>query len=771
MTIWPEHLAHLLDEGFTPDQIPQLETWGVRSITQEEAERLGFKTKDIYGRYASSSGLLMPYTRSFAQLRCDRPPIRSNGEPAKYLTAIGSTSQAFRPVPDPRVWTEGFKDGGAGTLQGKIPTGALAGVSHYRKALRPGSGAVMLFDADGWLNHQVFSQLVHAGVYLKGKIQLVPKIDGEPKAGLCEYFKAGHTAQDYKKLIDAAMKPEAFLLELPLHWQNLPARKLGACVRSILKLAAMYLPDLEQEQLVSILAEHTRFSFKTLRAELTKQQKLAARKKREAGDRPEPTNEIALQFKKVEKLLGKRLRLNTLTQQIELDGAPFPMRRMRLKLATEYDLGLRREDAEEFVRELAERNAYSPVVQYLEAVYQKYGKEADLQKILEDFALRYFGQSAPIYNTFVVKTLIQAVARALDPGCRAESALILQGGQGCGKTSFFRTLASAEWFDDSLGSASDKDERLKLHRTWFVEWGELESVFKRRDVSQVKNFITSVADNLRPPYGREVERMPRHSVICGTTNLDEFLSDSTGNRRFWVIRCLKSIDIDQLESERDRIWAAAVALYKSGEAWKLSREEEAIAAAIAAEYQTSDPWQEAILPELTHLKETTTRNILDSILKIEPGRQDRGMLMRVADVLRLAGWRKARKGLDRLRVWLAPDQPDPPDPTCFEEVGRTSTPEPEIVSAVTDPPDLPQTQVAHSEKKENYIPPLIPANNGLVLSQTGRSGGSGGSKGSERVENSAFLTRPTLRPTSENAIAGGSNTDLEEGWEVIELEE
>jgi predicted P-loop ATPase len=190
-------------------------------------------------------------------------------------------------------------------------------------------------------------------------------------------------------------------------------------------------------------------------------------------------------------------------------------------------------------------------------VYQRHGSDtsildgitaADGSIELEPFAVRYFGQPAPIYNVFAKRTLIAAVARALNPGCQADTALVLQSAQqGFKKTSFFRTLASPDWFDDSLGNASDKDERLKLHRTWFAEWGEIEAIFKRREIGQTKQFMTSVADNLRPPYGREVERMPRHSVICGTTNQDEFLSDPTGSRRFWVVPLRKPIDIQRLE--------------------------------------------------------------------------------------------------------------------------------------------------------------------------------------------------------------------------------
>jgi predicted P-loop ATPase len=104
----------------------------------------------------------------------------------------------------------------------------------------------------------------------------------------------------------------------------------------------------------------------------------------------------------------------------------------------------------------------------------------------------------------------------------------------------------------ALGAVSDKDERLKMHRAWFVEWSELETVFSRRDVSATKAFLSSSVDALRPPYHRDTQDFPRASIIVGSTNEDEFLSDKTGNRRFWVIPVKKKIDVEQLSSRARR---------------------------------------------------------------------------------------------------------------------------------------------------------------------------------------------------------------------------
>ena len=267
-----------------------------------------------------------------------------------------------------------------------------------------------------------------------------------------------------------------------------------------------------------------------------------------------------------------RLQFNTLFKRVELDNAPFDPSASRLEMIITHGLPLKgsREDLADITIKLAKENEYSPVERYLKSTLDKYGGNTS---VLDDLTVRYFGADDQIYQTLLKRFLIAAVARAFKPGCKHDCALILQGRQGDGKSTFLKTLASPEWFDDSLGAASDKDERLKLHQRWILEWAELETVFKRKDVSQVKAFLSCSTDLVRAPYARSSETMLRHSVIVGSTNEAEFLSDPTGSRRFWVIPVTKRIDIAQLQKERDRIWAAATALYMKGEQWWLTIDE------------------------------------------------------------------------------------------------------------------------------------------------------------------------------------------------------
>lgn len=192
-----KHRQHLTDESFTCEEIDSLiNQYGVRSLSELEAMSQGFKVWDG-DQWHSSSGILFPYTSDFGQLRTDTPIQRKRGKPAKYLTQSGKVTQAFIPE-GCRAITEGFKDAIIATLRG-VPTGAIAGVSHYRKALAKGCGYTIVFDSDGWTNPQVFHNLIKAGLHCSGKVLLLPKME-EEQGGLCEFLKA-NSIDEYRRLL------------------------------------------------------------------------------------------------------------------------------------------------------------------------------------------------------------------------------------------------------------------------------------------------------------------------------------------------------------------------------------------------------------------------------------------------------------------------------------------------------------------------------------------------------------------------------------------
>ena len=152
--------------------------------------------------------------------------------------------------------------------------------------------------------------------------------------------------------------------------------------------------------------------------------------------------------------------------------------------------------------------------------------------------------------------LRDAVARVFDPGCVTGPTLVMKAPQGAGKTNLFEILSGGRW---SALYGTSRDDMMILADTWFIELSDL-VCFRRKNNNTLKAFISSRVDSYRPPYGKNVEKHPRKCVFFCTTADCDFLSDETGNRRFWFVDAT-SIDTVSLLRDRDQLWAEAVEMY------------------------------------------------------------------------------------------------------------------------------------------------------------------------------------------------------------------
>lgn len=278
------------------------------------------------------------------------------------------------------------------------------------------------------------------------------------------------------------------------------------------------------------------------------------------------------------------------------------------------------------------------------------------------------GQDPQLATSLLRKWFISAVARAMKPGCKCDTALVLVGDQGLKKSMFFEMLAGP-WFGDSRMDIENKDSVLQLHATWIYEWGEIEEITGRKQADTVKKFLSVRRDLLRPPYARGVDFYPRACVIVGTTNNPEFLNDPTGDRRFWIIELAEETDIKLLLEWRDALWAEALAAYHAGETWHLDRGEEASRAEDARAHHIHDPWEPLIAewlehPVQRHLQFFTTSDILTGALAMRKAEIRREHETRVGIVMRTLRWtpRRLRKGVERTRGYLRPGKETETDP-------------------------------------------------------------------------------------------------------------
>lgn len=308
-----------------------------------------------------------------------------------------------------------------------------------------------------------------------------------------------------------------------------------------------------------------------------------------------------------------------------------------------------KEAVQDAIQRVAAEKPFHPVQEYLASLTWD-GQNRIALLPTQVLGLALTDPWAELNATLLKRWFISAVARAMRPGCKVDTVLILVGKQGKKKSTFFSTLGG-DWFSDSPIDMESKDGMLLLGKTWMVELGELDSLARARNQTAVKAFLSRQVDEYRPPYGRSTVAVPRTSVFVGTTNEEEFLTDSTGNRRYWPINgCNRQLNIDLLREWRDQLWAQAMQLYRDGEQWFLADGEEMQLTEKLRDHEKLDPWHEAIAAFATGKNQLRTAEVLTH-LQIPRERQTKAEDMRVAHTLKLIGFHSSRVGPKRERVW------------------------------------------------------------------------------------------------------------------------
>lgn len=186
------------------------------------------------------------------------------------------------------------------------------------------------------------------------------------------------------------------------------------------------------------------------------------------------------------------------------------------------------------------------------------------------------------YNDLIFrKWIVAAVACAVDNKPN-HTMLILQGGQGVGKTTLLRYLCPEHLRHDHYYEGSindDRDTLVSIARSLIIVDDELESLTKR-EAEKIKSLITSSDKRVRLAYGRAETTLRRRGSFAGSVNRRSFLNDETGSRRFAVISIGGFVDLGALFSiDVDAVWAQALALKRAGfQYWTSPKDIERISA-------------------------------------------------------------------------------------------------------------------------------------------------------------------------------------------------
>jgi putative DNA primase/helicase len=275
-------------------------------------------------------------------------------------------------------------------------------------------------------------------------------------------------------------------------------------------------------------------------------------------------------------------------------------------------------------------NASNPIIDWIES--KKWDKKDRLTKLSETLTVAEDDQH---YRDIALRTwLIQCVAATdgarqtpnKDAIQKFELAFILQGGQGVKKTSWFKRLLpkelSAYIIDGAHLDPADNETVKICISSWICELGELDSTFRRADISRLKAFLSKQTDTLRLPYDRAASPFGRRTSFCGSVNPEQFLTDSTGARRFLPLQVLACDSLHTIDMQQ--LWAQIWSYYLEGWQWWCSGELEHLLKARHERHSEAVPVNELIAEKFdiekvekyfNHKHYTATRILIECGIK------------------------------------------------------------------------------------------------------------------------------------------------------------
>lgn len=291
----------------------------------------------------------------------------------------------------------------------------------------------------------------------------------------------------------------------------------------------------------------------------------------------------------------------------------------------------------------AHQASFHPVQQYLDSIAKMSEEEA--REYFKGIAGRLWAADPDreeLESGHLMRFAIAAVRRIRVPGAKVDTMLVLAGEQGLRKSLLCEKLFG-EFFLDQLPpiqAGRGHEASIALEGRWGIEIAEMNALAGAGE-SAKKEFVSRCVDKYRPVFGIAMQEVPRQCVFIGTTNLDNFLEDPTGETRYDVCDVREAIDLDTLD--RDVFWSAAVALESAGVPhWR----DRAMLARCAADgaapnwnasFAAEDPWTGTIVKYVAgmpHKRYILAVECITYALLIPIEKQDKHVMNRVQAILR-----------------------------------------------------------------------------------------------------------------------------------------
>lgn len=195
---------------------------------------------------------------------------------------------------------------------------------------------------------------------------------------------------------------------------------------------------------------------------------------------------------------------------------------------------------------------------------------------IETFFSRYVGAEDSTYTRRVGLNFWTALAaRGIQPGCKFDSMVILEGSEGINKSSLIEAIGGQYTFAPIKKEfANDLDVLRQMHQAVIVELPELIGLINQSS-EFVKAFLSKPFDNIRGLFARKAMRNDRGFIFVGTTNSDKYLAQTMGVRRFWPVKIPAGtrINLSGIKADRDQLFAEGIHYFKNNfEFWYMPSE-------------------------------------------------------------------------------------------------------------------------------------------------------------------------------------------------------
>lgn len=138
--------------------------------------------------------------------------------------------------------------------------------------------------------------------------------------------------------------------------------------------------------------------------------------------------------------------------------------------------------------------------------------------------------------------------------------------QGFNKSTFCRRLIPQElqWgYTDNLVLSEKRQVYQAMAQTLLINLDEFNQISPQVQQGFLKNLIQLPNVKMKRPYGGHVEEFPRLASFIATSNMDDILTDPSGNRRFIGVELTGPIDVS-VKPNYVQLFAQAMAAIRAG---------------------------------------------------------------------------------------------------------------------------------------------------------------------------------------------------------------